>query len=84
MIAFLLSIPFKKKQQKNNIVKIPKRTTKIPPKICHLKAMQIKISKTAHGNALGMFFKNPLFSAPDNKAKMNNPIAKISNKTFAK
>lgn len=72
------------KALKKIMVKIPKRITKIPPKICHLKAIQTKINKTIQGKAFGIFLNNPLVSAPDNKAKISQPTANTSNKLLAK
>lgn len=66
------------------MVKTPKRITKIPPKICHLKAIQTKANKTIHGKAFGIFLKNPLFSAPESSAKTTHQTAITSNNIFEK
>jgi len=67
-----------------NIVKIPKRTIKIPPKTCHLKVIHVKIISKIHGREFGIFLNTPLFPEPDIRAKTKKLIAITNNRVLQK
>ena len=67
---------------KKNIVNIPNRIIKIPPRICHLKVMQANIKSIIQGNEFGILCSAPEFSDPDIKEKTIKQIEQMTRIIF--
>jgi hypothetical protein len=67
---------------KNMIVHMPKKMIRIPPNICHLKAIHTMTMSNIHGITLGMFINGPLFWLPDIRENARRDMDNSNNKTI--